>query len=380
MRRVLKDTYPYRFAIKHPTSGRTRFRIEKRKVDVATGKLLGSTTLKRNATLEAINDAFQRKALTRHAAEAAVKELVESLYKEDNAYLAVVHNEENRKLVDQYWEREYAARDLVDPSTARYELDRAVEALGPLSLYAASREEMQRAVDNAATEDHAGKKRLRPNKQRRLVAKLQILLRYIGRRDVVLRKARPEKRSVAYLSEPDFLDILPHLPDEPLRLLHQVAFYTGARLGECFAMEPHHFDEGRLELRIATQIDKQGSERPTKNRRERTTLVFPAGKEALLAWFDAKHLVDDDARKRMAQITAAACVEAKKRALCFHDLRHCYAVMCRGRGMSTEDVADLIGDSIIVAKEHYTGFGPTDAIMDIRRQALLAPTKTKRSA
>jgi integrase len=375
MRRVLKDTYPYRFTIKYPTSGRTRFRVEKRKIDAATGKVLSSTTLKRHTTLEAINDAFKRKTLTREAAEAAVKELVEKLYEEDGAFTAAVFNEDNRKLLNEYWEREYATRDLVDPDTARYELERAVEAVGPLSLFSASREELQRAVDLAATKD----RKLKPNKQRRLVMKLQILLRYIGRRDITLRRARPEKRKPRFLPEDDFLDILPHLPTEPIRVLHQVAFYTGARIGECFAMEPHHFDEERLELRIETQIDKDEAERPTKNRRERTTLVFPAGKEALLAWFDMKSQIDTDTRTHMASITRAACLAAKKKPLVFHDLRHCYAIMCRGKGLSTEDVADLIGDSIIVAKEHYTGFGPTSAIMDLRRAALLAEPKKKAS-
>jgi len=96
--------------------------------------------------------------------------------------------------------------------------------------------------------------------------------------------------------------------------------------------------------------------------------------EALKRWFGLKHQIDPLTRKYMARILRAACEKAfpgdLKKHLVFHDLRHCYAIMLRERGLTTEDVADLIGDSLLVAKEHYSGFGESPAIMDLRRRAI----------
>lgn len=353
MRRVLKDI-PFRFTIKHPTSGRRGFQIERREA--------GSSKTIEHPVLDTINANLKSGALSQEDALRNVLDLREQLYKEAGALKAVIGNSDNDKLLERYWKAEYASRQLVDPQTARYELERAVKALGILSIYSATSTELQKVLDN-----------YKGNKQRRIYSKLVILLRYAGRTDVTLRRAKKEKKRVKTLTESDFLKVLPHLPGEAFKILHQVAFYTGARIGECFAMTEADFNEDRLELRIATQIDKQGQERDTKNRKDRVALVFPQGVKALQAWFSLKAEITPEQRKQMARHTRTACetqfTDASKH-LVFHDLRHCYARMIRERGLTTEDVADLIGDSLLVAKEHYTNFGPTDGIMDLRRAAI----------
>ncbi len=354
-RLVLKDV-TYRFTLKYPRGRRTTFAIERREG--------GKSTTQKLPELVAINAAFARGELSEADAERQAKELIERLYKDAGALRAEVFNGDNHRLLDSYWNKEYGGRTLVDPATAKYEVVRAVEAMGPLSLYVASREEIHKAIEV---------KKWSPNKVRRIVAALTRLLTHAGR-DLSLRKPKPEKRRVKYLRETEFKQMLQAIPLESLRVLHQVAFYTGGRIGEIFAMEPDCFNEEKLEVRIRTQVDKQGVERDTKNRRERVALIFPSGVKALKKWFELKHKVDPLTRKQMARVTKAACMRVfpsdKKKHLVFHDLRHCYAVMLREKGLSTEDVADLIGDSLIVCKEHYTGFGPTDAIMDARRRAL----------
>lgn len=352
MRKVLKDI-PFRFTIKHPTSGRAAFKIERREG--------GSSKTVEHPILDTINTNLKAGKIDRDTALKNVLDLREQLYLAAGAVRGVVHNDENRKLLERYWKAEYQHRELVDPQTARYELDRAVEALGMLSIYSATQEQIQAAADA-----HKG------NKQRRIVAKLEILLRYAGRADVRLRKSKKEKKRVKTLTESDFRQILPHLPGA-FQILHRVAYYTGARIGECFAMTEADFNEDKLELRIVGQIDKKGAERGTKNRHDRVALVFPEGVSALKAWFAAKVEITPEQRKQMARYTRAACEAVFKdtsKHLVFHDTRHCYARLCRERGLTTEDVADLIGDSLLVAKEHYTNFGPTDGIMDLRRQAI----------
>jgi integrase len=353
MRKVLKEI-PYRLTIKHPTSGRRGFRIERRE--------RGSSKTIEHPTLDTINANIRRGALSQEDALKNVLDLREQLYKEAGAYQVVVHNDQNLALVERYWKEEYAHRELVDPETAKYELDRAIKALGMLSIYSASSAEIQAAISA-----YTG------NRQRRIVAKLLILLRFAGRTDVKLRKAKREKKRVKSLTETDFVTMLSHLPSPVTGLLHRVAFYTGARIGECFAMAEADFNEEKLELRIIGQIDKTGVERGPKTRHDRVTLVFPAGVSALKAWFAAKAEITPEQRKQMARVTRAACEAVFKdpaKHLVFHDLRHCYARLCREKGLTTEDVADLIGDSLLVAKEHYTNFGPTDGIMDLRRQAI----------
>lgn len=346
----------FRFVILNPGHGRAAFKIDRR----PGGRVS-------NPDLDAINREYRAGKLDFQAARKQVEELRYRLYKEARAIRAVTHNTDNERLVERYWKSEYAHRTLQDPKTARSELDRSVAALGMLSIHAASREELQGAVD-----------RFRGNKQRRIVSALQRLLTFAGR-DIKLRREKKEKRRVKSLSEREFKLVLEKVPLESLENLIAVAFYTGARIGECFAMEADDFDEDKLELKIRGQIDKKGLSRDTKNRRDRVTLVFPSGVKYLKKWLALKGSFELSDRPHMAEIVSAACEKAfpgaANKKLTFHDLRHCYARLCREKGLSTEDVADLIGDSLVVAKEHYSGFGASDAIMTIRRKAIQRPSK-----
>lgn len=343
----------FRFVILNPGNGRAAFKIDKR-----------PGTRVKDPRLDAINASYKSGRLDFEAARKAVEDLRHSLYKECRAIRAVVGNEDNLRLVEQYWESEYSHRDLQDPKTARYELDRVVDAVGTLSIHTATREELQAVLDK-----HSG------NRQRRLAASLRRLLDFAGRKDIKIRKAKKEKRRVRSLSEKEFKFMLEYIPLDRYDTLMQVAFYTGARIGECFAIQREDFDERKLELKILGQVDKTGSRRDTKNRRDRVTIVLPNGVKALKEWFNICVTFPTKDRAHMAEIVREACIKAfpkdKSKHLTFHDLRHCYARQCRERGLSTEDVADLIGDSLIVAKEHYSGFGESDAIMDLRRKTLV---------
>lgn len=361
MRRVI--TGNVRFTIKYPTGGRTRFAIERRTYNEQTGKVDSSSTVE-HPTIKSVNEAYKAGLLDLQKSKANLQELIEQLYKDEKRIKTVPHNQENLRVVDAYWDAKYRRRDLKDPKTAKYALLRAIEAIGSLSIYSASTDEIQDAVDA----------KFSGNSQRRIVTSLLQLLKFAKRSDVILIKARKEKRRVKYLTEAEFDAVRKHFKLETLEVLHTVAFYTGGRIGELFALKPEDFNETLLELRIQTQIDKEGLERETKNRRERVALVFPAGVKALKRWFQIKHLLDQETRKHIADITRSACKaefeDNNNKHLVFHDLRHCYAVQCRERGLSTEDVADLIGDSLVVCKEHYTGFGPSSALMDLRRRAI----------
>ena len=89
----------------------------------------------------------------------------------------VVHNSANRDLLEKFWKDEYEHRDLVDFESSKNDFKRAIEVAGPLSLYSASREDLQKEIAKHA----------KGNKQRRVVSRLNTLLKYI-QRNVKLRK------------------------------------------------------------------------------------------------------------------------------------------------------------------------------------------------
>lgn len=84
------------------------------------------------------------------------------------------------------------------------DLKRAVEAIGHLSLFSATKAELQDEL----------KKRLspRPNTHRRVVSRLNQLLKFVGR-DFQLVKMREVFNEVKYLSEKDLGMFLSHIEE-----------------------------------------------------------------------------------------------------------------------------------------------------------------------
>lgn len=349
MKRVIfPESVNHRYRIKYPTCGRARYSIVKEQLDLSIKPRF--TTVKHPA-LDALNSSFLAEKISSEIAEKNVREVIERLYKEDGVrVIQVVHNQDNYKVLERYWKAEYEDRDLVDPDTAYHALRRAVEAVGDLPLVSASKDQIQKAI-NAK---YSG------NKQRRIVAKLTQILKWLGREDVKLRKNREVKLKVNYLTESDFKKILQYLPSDEIRLLHQVCFYTGCRIGEAFDLDIARYNPKTSTIKVLSQVDKQGQSRETKNRRERTAFVFPQGAKYFEEWVRVRHRIDFKTRDRMARITRAACRKAfandASKHLKFHDLRHSYAIALLGKGVSITLVAQSIGDSVVVCQKHYIGF------------------------
>lgn len=254
------------------------------------------------------------------------------------------HND-NQKLLDDYFNKVYRRRDVIDKDTEYHSLTRAIRSLGNLSLYKATEDQIQDQVD----------KHFAGNKQRRIISKLILLLKFINRPEIKLLKKRPERRSVNYLTEAELQQVLLHL-SPAMRTVTKLAFYTGCRTGECFALTGHHNDRV---ITIGTQIDRSGNERETKNRRVRTTVIGPKAIPILEAWADERDKFPYP-RTQISRLFKAACMKAfpgnKNKILKFHDLRHSYAIDLLNKGATIEEVAASLGDSVGVAQEHYTGF------------------------
>ncbi len=117
--------------------------------------------------MEAINKRFLAKKINFAQARQLASEVVDQIQPKT----AVLHNQANLKLLDEYWETEYAQRDIVDVRSAWNRLMRAVESVGHYSLMAAGRDELQQEID----------KSFKGNKQRSIVSALNQLLKFTGR-------------------------------------------------------------------------------------------------------------------------------------------------------------------------------------------------------
>jgi integrase len=351
MKKLNIEKIEHRYHLGKPTGRRASFRILKQ-----TGRKFETVA---HPDLITINRNLKQKILTPDLAEKAVRELINKLYEADGArWTKVVHSSDNDRLLDKYWEHEYEGRDIVDKDTALYELRRAVAAVGGLSLQSSTKLELQKHIDS----NYNGRK------QRRIVTKLNQLLKWLGR-DIRLYKKRPESEEIKYLKEDDFKKILTHIPGEALKCLHEVCYYGGFRIGESFALEENHFHEGRNNIKVLRQIDKTGVRRETKNRKVRNAFVFPQGVSALKRWFELRKEIDLKSRARISKVTRTACQKAfphePSKHINFHALRHCYAINLINKGVSISLVAQSIGDSIRVAEQHYVGFTLQEESLDM---------------
>jgi integrase len=341
-----------RFHLKRPTGKRRSYSIVKH-VPQGGGKEKTFTVY--DQAIETINEQFHAGSIDSITAVKNLNEIIARLYKDHKQLQPrAVHNQDNYNILKRYWKAEYENRDLVDPETAKADLLRAVNAIGDLPLLSATKEQLQNAVDS----------KFRGNKQRRIIQKLTQILIYLGRADVKLRLAKPAISEVKYLTEAEFELVLNKIEDPLLKLLSRVCFHTGARMGEAFDLNGTVNDRV---LYIATQIDKFGVRRATKNRKPRTTVIVEKAVPLILEWAQVK---DQFTMKRTAISKAfrkacrAAFPNNRSKLLKFHDLRHCYAIGLLNKGATVKEVADSIGDSAPVCERHYLGFIHTTSALE----------------
>jgi integrase len=179
---------------------------------------------------------------------------------------------------------------------------------------------------------------------------INALLRYLGRPERVQcpKAMRPPPR---YVTHAELQKLLKALPSDECRLVVRVAFGTGARLGEIFALRRRAL---RNSVRVESQMLLDGSVAGTKNFKARTATVIPTEAKATWQWLE----VDEATRKRLrqldwARLVARAAEAALGRKLVFHDLRHSYAIYWVRLGTPMEAVADCLGNGIGVTDRYY---------------------------
>jgi integrase len=350
----------FNYIIYAPAGKHKKFRL------IKVHKVSGKSEVIRSKEIDRLNEDY----LAENISEAEIRKELESvrskIYKQAGIPEApLTFNSENRKLLERYWrdEYEFRASRLVDIKTARWELERAVDAVGSVSLKTGTRNALQKEVDIYAT----------GRKQRRIVAKLNQILKYL-KRDFTLLGAKKDIVDVRHLSPEDVALLIFHIDDEWIKLLHEVGFRTGCRVGEAFAMESKFYDPKRNTIKIKYQIDKGGRKRGTKNSKERTAFVLPGSADILNAWFKIKDKFPQSARLSIAKYTKKAAFKAfpkqPSKWIVFHDLRHCYAINLLSKGVPLSQVAQSLGDSVSVAEEYYTGYDLSPSSIDLINKIL----------
>jgi integrase len=343
-----------RFYLKKPGKGRARYSVLR---DVIKPDGRRVQELVQDERIDAVNRAYKSKLRDTTSCELELAEIIRQLYL-PHTEAPPTFTEENRRLLEKYWEAEYADRSIVDPDSARNDLLRAIAAVGTLSLVTATKEQLQRAVDRA----------LKGNKQRRVVSTLNQLLKFT-KRPLKLRRVPKEKRRVRFLSPAEFAKVVAAEPDFNNQQLMKACFATGGRVGEVFAINVEDIRAG------VARIDKQLKRDLTTTARKRggecLAVVHPDYAKDVLAW--ASREDKESLRLRSwPKIVRAACErvfpDEPSKWVSTHGLRHSYAIWLLSKGVSLSLVAQSLGDSDAVVQEYYAGFVlAPDSIATIKR-------------
>jgi integrase len=346
------------FILKKPNEdeGRKTFQILKRVVKSGQKPTHEKFT---NERLKAINSSLVAGVQSENACLFQVREVISDLMKIERRKLpAIVHNEENHRILQMYWDKEYSIRDLTAPEAAYDRLKRAISAVGSLSLYSASREALQKAVNL----------KYKDNRQRDIVAAINQLLSFIGR-GIELNRRAEVVEDVFYLTPEEFQKAQRFVEDPMDRLLQKVAFHSGLRTGENFALNPE--SAAGAQFFSQYQIDRWLTKRHTKRKtsKRRRIYILPGGEDAFRQWSAIPQKVKNAMRlRRHADILKEACRKAfperEDKHIVFHDLRHSYAIYLVSRGVNLTQVAQCLNNSYAVCERYYSGFVLKDETVD----------------
>jgi integrase len=337
------------FYLKKPNlkSRRRSFQIVQR---TTSGRSTKDETLEL-PELELINEQFLKGVIDNLVAEKNARQVLTRL--EHRVLGKDPNHKDNIAILEDYWKL-HERRKIVDKDTEYWALLRGISALGELPLLSATPNEMQKKVDAQFS----------GNKQRRIVQKINVLLKHIKRFDSLLAADKPEFPNVKFLSLTDLSELLKVLPEGPYRTLAQVAYGTGARVGECFAFDELHVRqiERQAEVYIEKQVDKDGKVRGLKNNKPHWAAFLLEDKTLMRRWVKQKHELMDVPRCKLSlQYSAWFDKAFPGRGFTFHDLRHSYAIALLDKGASLSVVARAIGDTERTCEMYYTGYVLSDS-------------------
>jgi hypothetical protein len=138
------DDLEYAYRIYTPSGGHKVFRI------IKINKKSQRTETIKAAELDDVNAKFVEGKLNKETARELVEKIKEKLYEKDGVKkVTSIVLPENKKLLNDYWHKTYVPKlkELEDPAATLYEFERAIEAVGAVSLKKASQNEIKKASD-----------------------------------------------------------------------------------------------------------------------------------------------------------------------------------------------------------------------------------------
>lgn len=311
-----------------------------------------------DARVEAINKQLLEKSLDLESAKEEINKIKDS-YRLENKPERSTYPDKNLDVLDKAI-KDYESRKKIRNKSRRVAISglrRCIDLLGSKVLHSISFQDLNKLLDSQS-----------PEAQPKIGIYLNVLLKHTGRTERLKVPAQPDPE-IKYLTPEELEKILPYIKAE-LRIVVQVAFVSGARLGEVFGLQRF----GRTaSLWIERQMYDQESEGtlygPCKWKKKRWTPVMADGQDIVRAWI--KRLEEMEEKDKLTlrrlpwnEVVKDACKSAfptkTHKHLNFRDIRHCYAVYWLDKGATQRHVAQSMGNTERVVAKHYSGFIQTD--------------------
>lgn len=308
----------------------------------------GKTRAVKDERIKLLNERYKEKLVDYQHVIVSLRNIIDELRGEPEPSGFILPK--NEQIFLNLWNEIY--KDKVNTKSqskisARNGLIRALNSLGDIDLYTASKQSIQTKIGQLQREKQADRAKW-----------TNVLLRYIGRRERI--EAARVSRKFNWLSINQMDEMVKWLPSETWKILAWSAFGTGARFSELFAID---FIQDGL-VTIVEQWDKTFEKVETKNKQQRTAPIIPECLEWVEKWLKVPLEEKREIRKeyRGADKVRTACKLADLPVCTFHDLRHSYAIHLRIKGESIKNIAEFIGDTEETTKRHYLRFAANEAV------------------
>lgn len=295
------------------------------------------------SALSKINLQYTSKAITDLEATNLIKDLISREYKKASVPATLIKTsivcETNQRLFEKFWSDKYESKFLEDPSSARYDFQRALNAVDPSPLITATKKELQKKIMVSATNKQA----------RRIISRVNELLTYLNR-DITLEKPKAGIIEIKYVTKEEFLALVKKLTVPEHISLAYTLFGSGMRLSEAMAIEKQ--DVKIDHVNVNKQITTKKKKKLPKREKVGKAATFEFCRSEIVKWTS----VPDKLSYRYSfynELTSVSNISP-------HDLRHSHAIHLLVQGASLTQVALNLRNTIEVCQRYYTGFSHTD--------------------
>jgi integrase len=269
-----------------------------------------------------------------------------------------IHNyiSTNLQILNKLWETVYTARkkrNMKRPECSWHDYIAAIDAAGDLPLDTCDLRELEECLDEKLGE--------KPNIHARRIIWINSILLFLGR-DKIAPLRRKHRLGVTYVNESEFLLMVSKVEDVIVAGIMRIAFYTGLRLGEIFALESRHVREDRLIVESQMCDKYRGySVTSTKTDASRDALLPPIVREQVLQWVglpkaEKLKVRDIQFSKVVGRLCETLWPGDVEKQLNFHALRHSNAIWLLQKGATIHEVAQHLGNRVEITERYYAGF------------------------